>query len=216
MRKKNLYFLLSILLVILIFTTAATCNLCGSELGEESSVSEITEKTGTEEESKNQYSAAETSAQTTSSTMPQESTSSTQPESTSSSISGDKSEPTITLSVYEGPTYSASDGVCYYRIEAIVTGNPSPEVEFSKDDSGGAWGQRKAQINLSPGETYALVATATNSEGTATATMDITYGCSEGANQEPAVSDILISNPNPVINTEYDVSVTASDPDSDT
>ena len=41
--------------------------------------------------------------------------------------------PTITLAVYDGPTYSAAGGICYYRIEASVTG--SPTVSFSKDDS---------------------------------------------------------------------------------
>jgi len=216
MKKKFFYFLLSISLLILVFTTALTCNLCGSTLGQESSTSEITGKTGTDEESATQNSVSATTSQATSSTQAQESTSSTQSDSATSSTSGSKSAPTITLSVYEGPTYSPADGVCYYRIEAIVTGNPAPTVTFSKDDSGGAWGSKKTQINLNPGDTYTLVATATNSEGVATASMNITYGCSEGVNREPVVSDISISNPNPVTNTEYDISVTASDPDSDT
>ena len=216
MKKKIFYILLSISLLALVFSTAVNCNLCGAASGQESSTSEITEKTGTDEESGTQDSVSETSEQTTSSTQAQESTSSTESGSSTSSTSGSKSAPTITLSVYEGPTYSAADGICFYRIEATVTGNPAPTVAFSKDDSGGAWGSKKVQINLHPGETYTLTATATNSEGVATASMNITYGCSEGVNREPVVSDISISNPNPVTNTEYDISVTASDPDSDT
>lgn len=216
MKKRIFYFMISVLLLIIITATAATCNLCGASGAQESSTSAATEKTGTDEESGTQSSVTDTSGQATSSTQTQGDTSSTQSgSSTSSTQSGTKSVPAITLSVYEGPTYSAADGVCFYRIEAIVTGNPAPTVAFSKDDSGGAWGSKKVQINLHPGETYTLTATATNSEGSASASMNITYGCSEGANREPVVSDISISNPNPVLNTEYDISVTASDPDSD-
>ena len=45
--------------------------------------------------------------------------------------------PTITLEIYQGSTYSTEDDLCYYRVEAIVTGTPTPDVEFSKDDSNG-------------------------------------------------------------------------------
>ena len=86
--------------------------------------------------------------------------------------------PTITLAVYVGPTYSAAGGICYYRIEASVTG--SPTVSFSKDDSGGARGSKKTQINLSdPGDTYILTATATNSEGSATDSITLVWGCED-------------------------------------
>ena len=90
----------------------------------------------------------------------------------------EKEAPTITLEIYEGPTYSPDDGVCYYRIKATVTGNPSPDVDFSKDDSNGAWGDKKTQVNLSdPGETYTLTATATNSEGSDTDSIELSWGC---------------------------------------
>ncbi len=82
--------------------------------------------------------------------------------------------PTISLAIYEGPTLDGS--ICYYRIQATVTG--SPTVSFSKDDSGGAWGSKKVQINLnSPGDTYSLTATATNSEGSATDSIVLSWGC---------------------------------------
>lgn len=92
----------------------------------------------------------------------------------------EKEAPTITLKIYEGPIYSAADDVCYHRIEAEVTGTPSPAVTWSKDDSGGAWGPKKAQINLySPSETYTLIATATNSEGSATDSITLNWECEE-------------------------------------
>ncbi|MCK5567139.1 MAG: hypothetical protein KAI62_04455 [Actinomycetia bacterium] len=98
----------------------------------------------------------------------------------------EKEAPTISIEIYEGPTLEGS--ICYYRIEATVTGSPSPTVSFNKDDSGGAFGTKKAQVNLNnPGDTYSLTATATNSEGTASATMDISWGC---APPEPEITEV--------------------------
>jgi hypothetical protein len=92
----------------------------------------------------------------------------------------EKEAPAITLKIYEGPIYSAADDVCYHRIEAEVTGTPSPSVTWSKDDSGGAWGPKIAQINLySPSETYTLIATATNSEGSVTDSITLNWECEE-------------------------------------
>ena len=73
--------------------------------------------------------------------------------------------PTINLEIFEGPAYFGDD-ICYYRVKATVTGNPSPDVSFSKDDSGGAWGPLKTQINLTRGSpNYTLTAIAKNSAG---------------------------------------------------
>ncbi len=86
--------------------------------------------------------------------------------------------PTITLEIYEGPT--PADGLCFYKVKANVTGSPTPTIEWSKDDSNGAWGSKKAQVNLhDPSETYTLIATATNSAGTATASITLSWGCPE-------------------------------------
>ena len=88
----------------------------------------------------------------------------------------EKVAPTISLEIYEGPTLDGS--ICYYRVKASITGSPNPTVTFSKDDSGGAWGSKKVQVNLNdPTETYTLTATATNSEGSATDSIDLSWGC---------------------------------------
>lgn len=73
------------------------------------------------------------------------------------------SKPTIKLEILQGPT-KAGD-LYFVRVKAIVTGNPTPVIKFSRDDSKGAWGENIAQINLYPYAGYLLKATATNSEG---------------------------------------------------
>jgi len=95
---------------------------------------------------------------------------------TDTDTDADAEAPTIDLAIYEGPTLDGS--ICYYRIEATVTGSPNPAISFSKDDSGGAWGSKKVQVNINnPGDAYTLTATATNSEGTVTDSIDLTWGC---------------------------------------
>ncbi len=89
--------------------------------------------------------------------------------------------PTIKLVIYEGPTYSEANDLCYYRVEAVVTGDSVSYVEFSKDDSSGAWGTKKTQINLSQGESYILTANVTNSEGSASDLIELNWGCDEVA-----------------------------------
>jgi len=110
--------------------------------------------------------------------------------------------PTISIEIYEGPTYSPSDGVCYYRIKATVTGSPSPSVNWSRDDSHGAWGSKKCQVNLeSPSETYTLTGTAENSAGTDTDSIALSWGCEAPAPAEhtvdfyPSISGTVGQNP---------------------
>ena len=85
-----------------------------------------------------------------------------------------KNLPTLKLIVYEGPVIVGSD-MCYYRVEAIVTGNPIPAIKFSKDDSNGTWGKNKAQVNLNNGESYDLIVTAVNSAGKVTKHIELTW-----------------------------------------
>lgn len=133
--------------------------------------------------------------------------------------SGDKAdnngEITITLKIYEGPTYSQADGVCYYRIEAKVTGTPAPTIKFSRDDSNGAWGDAKVQINLKKGEAYTLSATATNSNGRDTDSIKLDWGC-DGSNHDPVIAGIGTSANDLYTLTEYEISTAATDADGDT
>lgn len=82
-------------------------------------------------------------------------------------------------------------------------------MKFSKDDSGGAWGTKKAQVNIHKGETYTLTATAKNSEGEDTASLTLKWGC----NSNPVISDITISGATIEINKTYDVTAIVTDPD---
>jgi len=68
-----------------------------------------------------------------------------------------KSPPTVELRIKEGPIYSEEDKICFYRIEALVSGEPPPRVEFSRDDSDGAWGPSIAQINLYSGTSIDII-----------------------------------------------------------
>jgi len=88
--------------------------------------------------------------------------------------------PLIILKIHSGPFYTDSGDICYYRIIAEVTGNPLPEVEFSKDDSLGNWGPFICQVNIEdPEEIYTLTATAVNSEGEESDSITIEWGYPE-------------------------------------
>ena len=100
--------------------------------------------------------------------------------------------PTISLQIYEGPTYSEADDTCYYRVKAEVTGGPAPEIEWSRDDSDGAWGSNKSQINLRSGESYTLMATAANSGGSSTDSINLIWNCE--VNEKDTNSTISTNN----------------------
>ena len=177
MNKNMLYLFLSVITLICLFGTAALCNQCTAS-GVEKKV-DITEEEdqitaeGEEDENKDTVPELEDEGIEEELSEEEKETGEETPEQEEQ-----KESPTITLEIYEGPIYSSADGVCYYRIEAIVTGSPTPSVVFSKDDSGGAWGPKKAQVNLSnTTETYTLTATATNSEDTASDSIELSWGC---------------------------------------
>jgi len=144
----------------------------------------------------------------------------TEAEETTEEEEGETSEedgeeaPTIKLEIYDGPTYVPDGDICYYRIKAVVTGEPEPDIVFSKDDSGGAWGKDRCQVNIHRGETYTLKATAKNSKGEDTDTIDLSWGCGS-ENRNPVISEIIISEADIYTGEKYDISVTASDPDGD-
>ena len=97
-----------------------------------------------------------------------------------SSIEEEKIAPAVKLVVYEGPIYLKDDNICYYRIRAIIGGKPSPKIEFSKDDSNGTWGKNISQINLfNASDSYELIVRVSNSEGVATSSIFLEWGCGE-------------------------------------
>jgi hypothetical protein len=199
MKKNKLYILIALLTTVIIFSVAVICNQCGAVTTETTAAT--TEKVGVGE-------SIETAAEeTTSETSAEETTSET-------TETSEKNTPTIKLEIYEGPTYNASDDICYYRIKATVTGNPAPTVSFSRDDASGAWGSKKVQINIHRSHTYKLTATATNSVGSASDSINLSWGCG-AENRNPDISDIVVPD-SLVISQQYDISATASDPDGDT
>lgn len=206
--KKNIYLVLSVLLIVFFFTISAVCTQCGTP-------SKSTDTESTKEESKETDTAKTSSSSESETIQNEEQTNQTANETSETTESSQENEaPTIKLEIYEGPTYSAADDICYYRIKAIVTGKPKPAVKFSKDDSGGAWGEYKCQINISRGSSYTLTATAKNSVDTATATLNLDWGCGE-ENRNPQIQEILISDNNPKIGLTYVLSVNAIDLDND-
>jgi hypothetical protein len=191
MKKNKLFIIVIITIAVLIFTTAQICNQCGITPAQETK-EDVTDETDTDN----------TGADTTS----RETTAAT----TATTITGEPEEPTIELQVYMGPEYKAEDDVCYYRVEAVVTGNPMPtEAVFSKDDSGGSWGLLRTQVNLTRDEPdYTLTASVTTSAGTAEDSIDLSWGCDgetepgpepdpEGPEPEPVeeVDDIFADVP---------------------
>lgn len=85
----------------------------------------------------------------------------------------EKSKPTIKL-VLLGDPVDMADGKVKYKVKALVTGNPAPVVEFFRDpQSSISSTDTKNVIEVVAGknEALALTATATNSEGSATASL---------------------------------------------
>jgi len=217
--KNKLFPLISILTLIMLLGTAATCNMCGVNLSTETTTSateEIQTGSTTTQASETEDIAKATLAEDTSEEKTTDTSISSSTDTSKSSSTEAQVAPTIKLQIYEGPTYSQADDVCYYRIESIVTGSPAPTVTFSKDDSNGSFGSKKVQINLTKGSPdYTLTAKAKNSTGEATATLDLKWGCGP-SNNPPKIDKIsLVSNGPVVTNTMYDITAYANDPDGD-
>jgi hypothetical protein len=207
MARKRLYLFIAMVAFLALFTTGALCNQCSVAEESSSFEEEAVEEETVEEETEIE---AEEEAE--------EGTEGEGEEEAGEEVEEEEElpeeglvEPTIDLEIYKGPIFSEADGVCYYRIRAIVTGNPSPDVDFSKDDSGGAWEPLEVQINLNnPTDTYNLTAKASNSKGEDTDSITLDWGC----NRKPVISEIVLMGSH-FTGIEYEVSVSASDPDGD-
>ncbi|MCJ7471573.1 MAG: hypothetical protein MUP02_02025 [Actinobacteria bacterium] len=98
---------------------------------------------------------------------------------------GENEAPTLKLKISEGPIFSEEDGECYYEIEAIVAGIPEPDIEFILDDNVSLLATDKVKVALNDSnDTYVLEANATNSEGTTTASINLSWGCLEETEEE--------------------------------
>jgi len=116
-------------------------------------------------------------------------------------------KPSVKLSIIKGPEYAQDGAICYYRVRAEVTGNPAPQIIFSKDDSKGTWGSDIAQINLTQNEAYNLVCDVKNSVGSSTSSITLNWIAGDNTStSNETTSSIDYSNPG---NFRIDVNLTA-------
>ena len=116
-------------------------------------------------------------------------------------------KPSVKLSIIKGPEYAQDGVICYYRVKAEVTGNPAPQIIFSKDDSNGTWGSNIAQINLTQNEAYNLVCDVKNSEGSSASSITLNWVAGDNTSTgNGTTSSIDYSNPG---NFRIDVNLTA-------
>ncbi len=110
--------------------------------------------------------------------------------------------PTVELRIYEGPLYSKSDDICYYRVIADISGDPFPKVTFNKDDSLGSLGPGKVQINITrDSQSFTLNATAENSKGKSSDSIVLNWNC----NRSPDIAGISLETDILYVNEEYEV-----------
>ena len=136
MKRSKLYILLSIITIIFLFAVAATCNRCKAEdAAEEIDVEEEEAEEAAEEEAAEEAGAKEEAG------------------GEEEEEEEGKEAPAVELEEYEGPTLEGS--VCYWRIKAVVTGDPAPDIDWNRDDSLGSFGDNIAQVNLNdPSDNY--------------------------------------------------------------
>jgi lipoprotein-anchoring transpeptidase ErfK/SrfK len=113
------------------------------------------------------------------SSQPEESSITT--ESSQKAIEEVPQKPSVKLKIIKGPEYAQDGAICYYRVKAEVTGNPAPQIIFSKDDSNGTWGSNITQINLAKNEIYNLVCDVKNSGGSSTSSITLNWVAGDNA-----------------------------------
>jgi hypothetical protein len=140
--------------------------MCGLNLSTESAAT----TTSSTEETSNSVEAAEvTEGETVKETAAEQ----TKEKPKSNSTDSTSAAPNIELKIGVGPNYFQNDKLCHFIIEAVVAGSPTPEVEFSRDDSKGSQGKYKVEIDLKTGDAYTFTAKAKNSSGEKTAIFEL-------------------------------------------
>lgn len=151
-------------------------------------------------------------------------------------VLGTKIAPEVTLELMRGPELDEESGKYLFEVEAVSTGNPAPEITFNRYDDPEEVGGNRVTLLLEKGESFTLVAVAENSEGKASATLELVAespddsddagdaddptpgGESEppaAENRPPAISNIVISHKLLCTGETYTVTAEASDPDGD-
>jgi len=192
MKRNKFYIFLVILTIISLFSFAAICNQCAADTGDKEDVEEDeaeVDETVLEED--------DDGSDTEDTDIDDEDDADEDDDSDTDDTDAEKEAPTLSLEVYEGPIYSAADDICYWRVKANLTGSPNPTISWSRDNSNGSFGNKKAQVNLSRGETYTLIATAANSEGSVARSITLEWGCDEPPAEDPADEDPPDEDPEP-------------------
>ncbi len=97
--------------------------------------------------------------------------------------------PTLELEIYDGPEYSESDNMCYFRVEAVATGMPESEIKFNDDDNVKLLSSDRVEVGVEVGDSYTLTATAKNAAGTATVSITLEGECGEDVPDEETAED---------------------------
>lgn len=193
MKNKSKILKVLIILVTLAISLCLILSACSSRLTQPNNEQSNNENTESVKSSNQGDSGGDGTVSSSESSVVQESpsevtggsdnstsTESTTPESTITESSQQAKEevlekPSVKLSIIKGPEYAQDGAICYYRVKAEVTGNPAPQIIFSKDDSNGTWGSDIAQINLTQNEAYILVCDVKNSEGSSTSSITLSW-----------------------------------------
>jgi|GEM_PF-6270075 len=101
----------------------------------------------------------------------------------------EESAPTLALVVTEPPKLDKPTGKYRVVVEALVTGNPEPEVLFNRNDGLGIVERNQALVLLDEGEAFMLTAIAANSAGEARAALEINSGVTAGEGTEVVIAD---------------------------
>ncbi len=216
--RKKMWIIIGIaiaVVIILIIILLLLLTLCRNRDVEGEEIAEVTQTVETTQATAAATSSTETTSSTSSATTETtaEETPSSDEETTETEETIEEEPPTVSLDIVYGPAFSPADEVCYYRIQATVGGIPAPDVDWNIDDALGAFiADNIVQVNINnPAQTRTLEATVTNSAGSETETMTLSWGC----NRPPEVQEITLMGDH-YVDTKYTVSAYATDPDGDT
>ncbi|MBM4236660.1 MAG: hypothetical protein FJ152_09380 [Firmicutes bacterium] len=92
--------------------------------------------------------------------------------------------PQLTLVVVESAASAEDPGTYRILVEAIVEGNPEPQVQFNRNEGIGQVEPNFSLVLLAEEETFLLTAVATNAEGSAEAALELFPGIAVGVDAD--------------------------------